>query len=95
MSSRFDRHDTYGQIINPGDVCAAVVKNNIHLVVYKGDSWGGKHSKGDFGVFITPNGTSSLKYNNIVFAFDPMGKKRSMAREIQSGVREYYEGKQE
>lgn len=95
MSSRFDKHDKYGQVIKPGDVCAAVVQNKVHLVVYKGDSWGGKHSKGEFGVFITPQGQSSLKYKGVVFAYDPMGERRSMAREIQSGVREYYEGKQE
>lgn len=92
MSSRWTKQDAYGQVLQPGDVCAAIVNDKVALVVYKEDSWGGKNSKGEFGRFTTSSGQRTLKYSGVVFAYDPMGKRRSMAREIQEPIRQFYEG---
>lgn len=93
MISKWSKRDAYGQVLHPGDVCARSIKGKIELVVYKGDSWGGKESKGEFGRFITPNGVRSAKYTSVVYVFDPIGKKHSKAQEVTKMVREFYEGK--
>lgn len=92
MSSRWTKKDAYGQVLHPGDVCAAIVNDKIALVVYKEDSWGGKDSKGEYGRFLHSGTKRTLKYSSVIFAFDPMGKRRSMAEVIQRSIRQYYEG---
>lgn len=96
----FRKHDSIGQVLTPGDVCVRLVKDNrnfnkgaLEFCVYKGDTWGGKGSKGEFGRFITPQGVRSLKYTSIVFAFDPMSKRRATSNQITELIREFYEGK--
>lgn len=93
MSSKWHKKDAHGQVIHPGDVCARSVKDKVELIVYKGESWGGSTSKGEFGRFITPNGTRSIKYTSVVLAFDPMGERRTKATQVKRLVREFYEGK--
>ena len=93
MSSRWTKKDRYGQVLQPGDVCARTVNNKVELVVYKGDSWGGNNSKGEFGRFITPDGTRTIKYTSVVFVFDPMGERHAKAEQVTKLVREFYEGK--
>lgn len=99
MSLLSPKKDSLGQDIFPGDVCIRQVKDKrkfnstIEFCVYKGDSWGGSESKGEFGRFITPSGTRSIKYTSVVFAFDPMSKRRATSNQITELVREFYEGK--
>lgn len=93
MSSFRDKKDAYGQVLKPGDVCARSNGNKVELVVYKGVSWGGNQSKGEFGRFITTSGSRSLKYTSVIFVFDPMGERRNKAPEVTQITREFYEGK--
>ena len=92
-NSRWHKKDAYGQVLQPGDVCARAINNKVELVVYKGESWGGSKSKGEFGRFITPSGNRSIKHSSVVFAFDPMGERRAKAEQVTKLVREFYEGK--
>lgn len=93
MNSRWKKRDAYGQVIHPGDICVRSINDKVELVIYKGESWGGKESKGEFGRFITPSGNRSLKYTGVVFAFDPMGERRNKSEQVTKLVREFYEGK--
>lgn len=93
MTSRWNKKDAYGQVIHPGDVCARSIKGKVELVVYKGESWGGSKSKGEFGQFITTLGKRSIKYSSVVFAFDPMGKRHTKAEQVTKLVRTFYEEK--
>lgn len=87
--SNFKKVDKYLQEIFPGDVCVY----NGEIVVYKKESWGGEGSKGEFGKFITESGIRSFKYKNVVFAFDPMGKRNNKSKTTKELCREFYEGK--
>ena len=86
-----EKKDAYGQVINPGDVCARSINDKVELVVYREETWGGNKSKGEFGRFVTPRGTRSLKYTSVVFVFDPMGKRRARTDSITSITRKFYE----
>lgn len=88
MSSRWAKSDVYDEKIFPGDIC---VYNN-QFIIYKGEAWGAKNSKGQFGRFITSDGVRSLKYTSVVFAFDPMGERRSTADVVRLLTRQFYEG---
>lgn len=93
MSSfRAKKKDAYGQALHPGDVCARTYKGKVELIVYKGDTWGGNKSKGEYGRFITNSGNSSIKYTSVIFVFDPMGKRRSDSSIVNEMIREFYEG---
>ena len=89
LSSRWKKQDRYGQVIHPGDIC---VYNN-KFVIYIKDSWGGQKSKGEYGRFETEAGTRTIKYTNVVFAFDPMGERRNQSTTIKGLCRKFYEGK--
>ena len=89
--------DKKGQQLFPGDVCvrlgrAGPYSQNLEFIVYKGEVFGGKGSKGEFGRFITSTGMTSIKYSSVVFAFDPVGDRRSEADEIKTVLKKYYEG---
>ena len=93
----FKKLDKKGQELNPGDVCVRLVRTgpysqNLEFIVYKGEVFGGKGSKGEFGRFITPSGQSSIKYSSVVFVFEPVGERRSESDEVQTVLRKYYEG---
>ena len=90
----FKTHDGQGQELNPGDVCVRVNKTNkssLEFCIYRGDSWGGSKSKGQFGRFVTPTGTRSIKYTSVVFAFDPMGKRRAKTEQVTEVMKQFYE----
>ncbi len=94
----FKKLDTQSQELNPGDVCVRMVKDNrnfnkgsLEFVVYRGESWGGSKSKGQFGRFATPNGTRSLKYTSVLFVFDPMGKRRAKSAQVNEVTKIFYE----
>lgn len=90
MSFREPKKDKYGQDINPGDVCVW----DGRLCVYRKHSWGAKGiSKGEYGKFITPEGIRTVKYTSVIFAFDPMGKRRNQSTTVKELCREFYEGK--
>lgn len=97
--SRFKKKDAYGQVLNPGDVCVRLkrdkkkMSSSLEFCIYERESWGGESSKGEFGRFITPQGTRSIKYTSVVFAFDPMGERRNKSNEVTNITREFYEGK--
>lgn len=84
----FNKTDRYNQPLHPGDIC---VYDN-QLVIYKKESWGGEGSKGEYGKFITTMGTRSIKYKNVIFAFDPMGERRNKSDEVRELCRKFYEG---
>lgn len=86
-----EKKDAYGQVINPGDVCARSINDKVELVVYREDSWGGSKSKGEFGRFITPNGTRTIKYTSVVFVFDPLSERRAKTDSVIAITRKYYE----
>lgn len=83
--------DSLGQVLNPGDVCARSTKDKVELVIYKGSSWGGNKSKGEFGRFITPDGIRSIKYTSVVFVFDPLSERRTRTDIITGLTRKFYE----
>lgn len=94
----FKKHDGQGQELNPGDVCVRLVKDNrnfnkssLEFVVYRGESWGGSKSKGQFGRFSTPHGTRSLKHTSVLFVFDPMGKRRAKSEQVTQVMKQFYE----
>lgn len=93
LSSRWNKKDAYGQTLKPGDICARSVGGKPELIIYKGDSWGGNKSRGEFGRFITPDGPRSVKYTNVLFAFDPIGTRHTRAEQVTKIVREFYEEK--
>ena len=93
MSFLNPKKDKYGEKIFPGDVCAARIDNRLQLIVYKGESWGGENSKGEFGQFVTTSGVRSIKYTSVIFVFDPVSSRRSKATETTAAIRKYYEGK--
>lgn len=91
----FKKHDAYGQELKPGDVCVRQIRGGqydrtMEFCVYKGEVR--ESRKGQFGRFVTPTGTRSIKYTSVIFAFDPMGERRSKAEQVNQVVKEYYEG---
>jgi len=90
MSFR-DKKDSLGQTIYPGDICARSLKDKVELVVYRGESWGGSKSKGEFGRFVTPGGPRTLKYSSVVFVFDPLSKRRARTSEVIRITKQFYE----
>lgn len=92
----FNKYDKYGQKLRPGNVCVRIVKighdRSIEFCIYKEDVSGSK-SKGTFGRFITPKGLRSLKYQGVIFVFDPISSDVATTPEVRTMVREYYEGK--
>lgn len=91
MSFLKPKLDKYGQELRPGDVCARSINDKVELVVYRGEVWGAKGSKGDFGRFISSDGSRTLKYTSVVFVFDPLSERRARTSEIVSLTRKYYE----
>lgn len=90
MSFLNPKEDKYGEPIHPGDVCVW----DSRLVIFVKPSWGAKGvSKGEYGKFISDTGMVSVKYKNVVFAFDPMGKRRNQSKEVTGLCRKFYEGK--
>lgn len=85
------KKDLLGQALHPGDVCARSLNDKVELVVYRGGSWGGANSKGEFGRFVTLNGQRTLKYTSVVFVFDPMSERRAKANEVLSITKKFYE----
>jgi hypothetical protein len=84
----FEKRDRTNQLLRPGDIC--IYKGM--LAVYLKPSWGGENSKGEYGQFITSLGKHSVRYSNVTFAFDPMGKRRNNSEEVKELCRKFYEG---
>lgn len=89
----FKKYDAHGQPLTVGDVVARSNRGRVELLVYKGESWGGKNSKGEFGRFLGDDGQITVKYNNVIFVFDPMSQRRAKSNQINILIREFYEGK--
>lgn len=87
MSFLQTKKDKYGQEIKPGDICVYDGK----FVVYKKPSWGGPESKGLYGKFIDDTGETSVRYTSVIFAFDPLGKRRNQSIEVRRLTRGFYE----
>lgn len=85
----FKRKDKYGQEIMPGDVCVWGGRKGAVICVYIGDTRG-HCASGRYGRFITDSGKRSLSYGTIVFAYDPMGKRKNNSETIKRLLREYY-----
>lgn len=85
-----NKRDGAGNTLKPGDVCIRHVKGKLEYIVYKKEVWGGNGSKGEFGRFVTAEGESSIKFSNVLFAFDPLSSRRAKATKV---IRKYYEEK--
>lgn len=86
-----DKTDSLGQVIYPGDICARSINDKVELVIYREETWGGSKSKGEFGRFVTPRGTRSLKYTSVVFVFDPLSKRRARTSDVIRITKQFYE----
>lgn len=96
MSFLQPKKDKHGQFIYPGDVCVRLHRSSqgtteLQFVSFDKPAWGGEGSKGEYGRFITPSGPSSIKYSSVVFAFDPIGKRKNNSPQVKQVVSEFYE----
>lgn len=83
--------DKYGNVINPGDICIHNLRGSgCEYVVFVGSVWGGKTSLGKYGRFLNGNGFTSIKYSNVLLAFDPISDRRATVG-INELVRRFYE----
>lgn len=83
--------DAVGNVIIPGDVCVyASSSRGCIYVVFSDTVWGGTQSKGEYGRFLSEYGISSIKYSNVLLAYDPMSSRRSkiVSNEL---TRKFYE----
>lgn len=88
----FNKYDALGQKLHPGDVCIRRFKHSgMEFCIYKGVTKGAR-ATGKFGVFITPQGKTSLKLANVVFVFNPFGNRRASTDDINKIIKNYYEG---
>lgn len=83
------RYDKYGQEILPGDICVRSKRDKIEIVIYKGDTRG---KTPNYGRFLSPEGNTTIKFSGVVFAFDPMGKRRNQSKEVKQLIKKYYTG---
>ena len=86
----FNKHDAYGQVLKPGDVCVRSTRSRLEFCVYKGESRG-NNSKGTFGRFITDSGITSLKFTSVIFVFDGTSSEGRRSKEAIPLIRRYYE----
>lgn len=71
LSRSIHKRDKYDAIISPGDVCILSTNSDIILGIYVRPSPGGR--TGQYGLFYTIDGKTSVKYKNVVVAYDSMG----------------------
>ena len=85
------KKDAEGNAISPGDVCIRARRHTgCEYCIYVDSVWGGKVSRGEFGRFLTSKGLTSIKYSNILLAFDPMSKRRPELG-VNELIRRFYE----
>lgn len=90
MSFSIKAKDKYNQEILPGDLC--IYKGEF--LIYVKRSYGSKLiGKGEYGQFIAGDKRRSIKFRNVVFMFDPMGKRRNSSKIITELCRKFYESK--
>ena len=83
--------DGVGNILNPGDVCVRNIRSgSCEYIVFVGSVWGGKTSQGEYGRFLNRDGFTSIKYRNVLLAFDPISERRAKIG-IDELVRRFYE----
>lgn len=83
--------DGAGNVIHPGDVCVRNLRgSSCEYIVFVDSVWGGKNSKGEYGRFLNRNGFTSIKYRNVLLAFDPVSERRAKIG-INELVRNFYE----
>lgn len=86
----FNKHDSYGQVLKPGDVCVMHDKSKgLKFCVYKEEVR--NSTKGEYGKFITAKGTVTLKFTSVVFVFDTLTDRRGKSEEVTKLVRGFYE----
>lgn len=88
----FRKYDALGAEIKPGDICVRGTKSGIEPVIYRGETTANGKSTGKFGRFYTAKGKTSIRYSNVIFAFDPVGDRRNKSEEVQLLTRKFYEG---
>lgn len=84
----FRKLDALGAEIRPGDVCFWASKNGLEPVIYRGETRG----NGKFGRFYTSEGKTTVRYSSVIFAFDPLSKRRNNSETIAKLIRKQYEG---
>lgn len=90
MNLDFKKRDKYGQELNPGDIVAISRKDKVELLIYKEEVYGGKKNGGLRGRFQDLEGTTTVKYSNVVFVFDPMGKRKAGTPAVKELIRRHY-----
>lgn len=86
----FNKHDAYGQVLKPGNVCVMNMKDKgLRYCVYK--DYVRNSRKGEYGKFITEEGHTTLKFTSVVFAFDPLTDRRAKNQTVSGLVKRYYE----
>lgn len=88
-----NKKDAVGHIIKPGHICVKANRiGGCEYCIFIGSAWGGKRSTGEYGQFITTRGNTSVKYKNVLLAYDPLVTEGNV-KEIKELVRTYYERK--
>lgn len=86
----FSKHDAYGQVLKPGDVCVYQQKDKgPRFCVYKQEVK--NTTKGQYGRFITDKGIVTLKFTSVIFVFDSITDRRSKDKEVSKLIRSFYE----
>lgn len=91
LAESLRKRDKYGAEIKPGDVCIWSSKGGLVPVIYI-EKTRGNGNTGKFGRFYTPEGKHSLMYSSVIFAFDPLGKRKNNSKSIKQLIRKFYEG---
>ena len=92
LGSSFIKKDRYGQALTPGCVCILWRrKGGPQFCVYKGGTRAST-ATGKFGRFIIDSGEVSVKYDNVIFVFEPTSERRANTEIITNLTRRYYEG---
>lgn len=90
MNLDFRKRDKYGQELSPGDIVAISRKDKVELLIYKEGVYGGKKNGGQYGRFESVDGPTTVKYRNVAFAFDPMGKRKADTEQVRKLIRRFY-----
>jgi hypothetical protein len=88
LTESLKKRDKYGAILKPGDVCIWGSKAGAIICIYAGGAPGGM--TGQYGSFHTPVGLKSIRYKNIVAAYDSMGQRIINHDITKRLMREFY-----
>lgn len=88
LKQSFIKRDKYGAELHPGDTCVWCSKHGGILCIYVRPAKGGKTGK--YGEFHTPIGLKTVALNNVVVAYDPLGRRVVNHEITKQLMRNYY-----